>query len=68
MRIYERSIYLSSSLFLILKPYTIFSYIFLLLSFVLIATGNKKEGLRIAEMPCIICTIIHFWLGEIFKI
>ena len=30
--------------------------------------GIRKEGLRIAQIPCILCSIIHFWLGEILRI
>jgi len=68
MRIFERSIYLSSSFFLLLRSYSIFSYLLLVLVWALVVIGLGKEGIRIAQIPCILCSFIHLFLGEIFNL
>ena len=68
MRIFERSIYLSSSLFLVLRSYSVFSYLLLVLVWALIVFGMGKEGLRVAQLPCVLCSLLHIILGEIFNL
>ena len=68
MRIFERSIYLSSTLFLVFRSYSIFSYLLLVLVWALIIAGMGKEGLRIAQLPCILSSLIHILLGEVLNL